>query len=33
VIQVAGDSGDGLIRIRNGDNQYGFCPAKYLQEI
>lgn len=31
VIQI-GDEVDGMVMIRNGDNQQGVCPLKYLQE-
>ncbi|KAK8393241.1 hypothetical protein O3P69_013330 [Scylla paramamosain] len=32
VIQI-GEEVDGMVMIRNGDNQQGVCPLKYLQEV
>lgn len=31
VIQI-GEEVEGMVMIRNGDNQQGVCPLKYLQE-
>ncbi|KAG0694360.1 SH3 and cysteine-rich domain-containing protein 3 [Chionoecetes opilio] len=32
VIQI-GEDVDGMVMIRNGDNQQGVCPLKYLQDV